>query len=90
MLTIFLEIITPQGTIYKGDVILVTVRTISGYQGILPNHAPLVSSLIGGDLTVHIDNNKQLKYYVGSGLLVVEPKYVRILTDKIENSKISK
>ena len=79
--TLTLKVITPNGYIYNGNANMVTVRTISGYRGILPNHAPLVSSLISGDLRIHIASNNISNYHISSGLLIVNKNIVKILTN---------
>ncbi len=84
MKTILLKIITPNGMVFNNNIKMVTVKTISGYRGILPSHSPLVSFLNIGTMRIHVENNKVIEYNVSNGLLVVEPKIVKILTDDIK------
>ena len=44
----YLEIITPEATIFKGDVDSVSVPGVNGDFEMLNNHAPIVSVLKGG------------------------------------------
>ena len=88
MKTILLKIITPTGVVFNSNSTLVTIKTISGYRGILPNHAPLVSFLDIGIMNIHLENNKIIHYNVSNGLLIVKPNIVKILTDSI--SKVNK
>ena len=46
-----LEIISPEKTLFSGDVELVTLPGMAGKFTILNNHAPIISSLIAGRLT---------------------------------------
>ena len=44
----FLEIVTPEASIVNGEVESVTVPGVNGPFQMLNNHAPIVSTLIGG------------------------------------------
>src|SRR3989338_5548929 len=46
------EITTPERTVYKEEIDQVTVPTVAGEITILPNHIPLVSQLMAGELAV--------------------------------------
>ncbi len=83
MKVILLKVITPNGIIFEGDVTLLTVRTIFGDQGILPNHSPFVSFLGIGVMRIHTKNKDVIKYNVSNGLLVVEKTIIKILTDNV-------
>jgi len=86
MKKIFLKIITPNKIIYDGNIAMLTIRTISGDQGILPFHAPLVTLLGIGPLKIHCLDNKILKYIVSSGIMVVYKNTIKILSDDIEKN----
>ena len=47
-----LEVITPDNLIYKGEVESITLPGMDGYFGILNSHAPLISALGKGDVTI--------------------------------------
>ncbi|MBH8622470.1 F0F1 ATP synthase subunit epsilon [Spiroplasma poulsonii] len=80
---IALKIITPQGVIVDNPVDIVTVRTITGYMGILYGHIPLVSTLTPSEMSYKI-NNQEHKLNIGGGILQVEQEFVKILTDEVE------
>lgn len=44
----FLEIVTPEGILFEGDVLRVKLPGVSGEFQLLENHAPIVSSLTKG------------------------------------------
>lgn len=91
MKVVVLKVITPNGIIFNKEVRMVTVKTISGYRGILPNHAPLVSFLDLGMMRIHTESNGIIEYSTGNGLLIVKPDIIKILTDNItkkENSNV--
>ncbi len=55
----YLEIVSPEATLFAGEVESVTVPGVNGEFQMLPNHAPIVSILAQGD--VKIDGNIELE-----------------------------
>ena len=51
----YLEIISPEATLFSGEVLSVSVPGLNGYFQILNNHAPIVSSLKKGNVTIEGD-----------------------------------
>jgi F-type H+-transporting ATPase subunit epsilon len=47
-----LEIVTPEGAVYADDVDMVIAPASEGYVGILPHHAPLLTTLGPGEFRV--------------------------------------
>ncbi len=84
MKTILLKVITPDLIAFEGSIKMVTVKTISGYRGILPDHSPLVSLISPGKMNIHVDNDKIISYDIFNGVLIVNKKIVKILTDNIK------
>ena len=52
----YLEIVSPEATLFSGDVTSVTVPGINGEFQMLANHAPIVSLLQEGDVKI-LGNN---------------------------------
>ena len=48
----FLEIVTPEGILFEGDVLRVKLPGVSGEFQLLENHAPIASSLTKGLITI--------------------------------------
>ncbi len=76
-----LRIVTPERTIFEGDVTSVTVPGSKGSMGILYNHAPLVSSLETGEVVVHFPDGKSQVFVVSGGFVEVANNDVRVLAD---------
>jgi F-type H+-transporting ATPase subunit epsilon len=51
-----LEILTPDQTLFSGTVTSVTLPGKDGYFTVWENHAPIISSLVGGVITYEHDN----------------------------------
>ncbi|MDB4180987.1 F0F1 ATP synthase subunit epsilon [Flavobacteriaceae bacterium] len=90
----YLEIITPEATIFKGDVDSVSVPGVNGDFEMLNNHAPIVSVLkdgfvkIVGDITLDDSNKAHFEkkgdsylYAIDSGAIEMNANKVIVLAD---------
>jgi len=75
-----LEIVTPDGKAYSEDVEMVTLTGVQGEMGILPQHIPLMTRMVPGELVVR-EGGRDLFVAVGEGLMQVTGTRVNILTD---------
>ncbi|MES2594431.1 MAG: ATP synthase F1 subunit epsilon [Verrucomicrobiota bacterium] len=75
-----LEIVTPEARIFSDEVDSVVLPGADGEIGILPAHAPLVTTLQIGELRI-TKGGKTTEMAVGEGLVEVTGAYARILTD---------
>jgi F-type H+-transporting ATPase subunit epsilon len=78
--TLKLEIVTPAGTVYSEDVEMVTLPSVAGQMGILPQHVPLIAQMVPGEMIVRKDSRDQF-VATGEGLIEVTADRVAILTD---------
>jgi F-type H+-transporting ATPase subunit epsilon len=79
-LTLKLEIVTPQATVFSSDVDLVTLPAADGEIGIYPQHVRLITQLVPGEIIVSKDG-EDTHLAVGEGLVDVDATRVSILTD---------
>lgn len=77
-----LEIVTPAQLIFSGDVSYVSLAGADGDFGVLPGHAPLISTLRPGVLAVKTGNS-ETRYAVTSGFADVSPIQVTVLAEDI-------
>jgi F-type H+-transporting ATPase subunit epsilon len=75
-----LEIVTPEARIFSDEVDTVVLPGVEGELGILPAHAPLVTTLQCGELRL-TKSGKTTEMAVGEGLVEITGSYARILTD---------
>jgi F-type H+-transporting ATPase subunit epsilon len=80
MATLKLEIVTPDATTFSGDVEMVTLPGVEGEMGIFPQHVPLMTQLVAGEITVRQGGN-DLFLAVGDGFVEIAGDHVNILTD---------
>lgn len=79
-----LEIVTPERKVIDAEVDSVTVPTASGEAGILTAHAPLISALKPGLVTVVNKGNTE-RFAVSTGFVEVSNNRVSVLTDVAES-----
>src|SRR2546428_12181052 len=78
--TVKLEIVTPAGTVYSEDVEMVTLPGVAGQMGVYPQHVPLITQMVPGEMIVRKDG-RDLFIATGEGLLEITAPRVAILTD---------
>jgi F-type H+-transporting ATPase subunit epsilon len=80
MATIKLEIVTPEAKTYSEDVDMVTLTGTEGEMGILPQHMPLMTQLVAGEIIAR-KGAQTIFLAVGDGFVQVTGERVAILTD---------
>jgi len=75
-----LEIVTPEQKIYSDDVDSVVIPGVEGELGILPQHVPLMTQLLPGELRV-LKDGKEMRLAVGEGFVEISSDKVAVLTD---------
>jgi F-type H+-transporting ATPase subunit epsilon len=80
-----LEIVTSERTVFEGQVDMVTVPGGGGEMGILPNHAPVLSTLRPGELCVKVGGETHA-FAIGGGFVDIHNNNVIILADSAERA----
>ena len=78
--TLKLEIVTPRGTVYSDNVEMITLPGVTGQIGVYPQHVPLITQMVPGEMIVRKDGSDQF-IATGEGLIEVTARRVAILTD---------
>ncbi|MEN4012845.1 MAG: ATP synthase F1 subunit epsilon [Chloroflexota bacterium] len=78
------EIVSQDRTVYQDDVDMIVLPGVEGVMGILPNHAPVLTALKYGIITVRKQNEEHF-FTVAGGVAEVQPEQVSILADAAEN-----
>jgi F-type H+-transporting ATPase subunit epsilon len=79
-----LTIVTPEKIFYEDEVVSLIAPGSEGYLGVLTDHAPLITGLIPGKLTVRDHENQEMIFAVGGGFMEVFKNQVTILAHSIE------
>ena len=85
MATLHLEIVTQERRLFSGDVDMVVAPGGEGELGILPHHAPLLTTLKEGALRVKRGGGEEL-FSIGGGFMEVQPDHVIVLADVAEKA----
>ncbi len=75
-----ITILTPQSQIYSGEADEIIVPTVTGEIGILPNHVPLLTQILPGELRIKTGEKTQYFAIMG-GYLEVANNQVNVLGD---------
>jgi F-type H+-transporting ATPase subunit epsilon len=78
------EIVSQDRTVFQDDVDIVVLPGAAGEMGILPNHAPVLTTLKFGVIKVRRQGKEQL-FAVAGGVAEVQPTIVTVLADAAEN-----
>ena len=81
------EITTPERTVYKEEIDSVTIPTSTGEITVLPNHIPLVSKLVPGELKVRRGSDEVFMAVSGGFIEVRHNNQVIILADTAERAE---
>ena len=78
--TLKLEIVTPEEKTYSEDVEMVTLPAVEGEMGVFPQHVPLMTQLVAGEIIVRKEGRDYF-LAVGEGFVEITGDRVAIMTD---------
>src|SRR3989339_734042 len=81
------EIVTPERVVLKEEITQITLPTKMGEITVLPNHIPLVASLLPGVVHVKKKNGEEEVMSISGGFLEVLKDKVVILADTAERAE---
>jgi F-type H+-transporting ATPase subunit epsilon len=83
-MTIRCEIVSQDRMVYEGEADIVVLPGSEGEMGILPHHAPVLTTLKYGIITVRSQGQEQ-HFTVAGGVAEIQPDIITILADAAEN-----
>jgi F-type H+-transporting ATPase subunit epsilon len=81
-----LSVLAPERSVIEADVVSIIVPGSEGYLGVLAHHAPLITALVPGKLTVKGPDREEEIYAIAGGFLEVSDNRAVILADSIERA----
>jgi len=78
------EIVSQDRKVYEGDADIVVLPGSEGEMGILPHHAPVLTTLKYGIITVR-NKGREDHFTVAGGVAEIQPEIITILADAAEN-----
>lgn len=79
--TMRLDIVSAEHSIFSGQVQMVFATGSCGELGIAPGHTPLLTSLKPGNIRASLPGEKEEIFYISGGMLEVQPYIVTVLAD---------
>jgi len=80
------EIVSQDRPVFEGDVDIVVAPGTDGEMGILPHHAPLLTTLKPGVLRVRTSGREE-SFAISGGVMEVRPDIVTVLADAAERAE---
>jgi len=87
MANIEIDIVSAEGQIHHGNATMVFAPAELGEVGIAPRHAPLLTRLKPGEVRVRGTDGVEHSFFVGGGILEVQPHLVTVLADTAVRAK---
>ncbi len=77
----YLEIISPEKTLYEGEVQALVLPGTGGSFGILKNHAAMISSLKAGKIKITEADKKEVFFEIKGGTAEVQKNNIIVLAE---------
>src|SRR5437588_6268997 len=78
------EVLTPEGEVFNGEVEMVSTRTTTGSIGILANHAPLLAILDPTELRLYESETEIVRFAQGEGYIQVGGNRALMLVEEAQ------
>jgi len=75
-----LVIITPDQTVYDGEIDSVSLPTADGEITVLPHHVPIITTIVPGPVIVRSGKDEKV-FAVSRGVIEIDQTSVRVLSD---------
>ena len=85
-MTVHVDIVSAEAEIFSGLAEMVFAPAVMGEVGVMPGHAPLVTTLKPGEVRVRLPGGEEQSFYVSSGVLEIQPHVVTILSDTAQRA----
>ena len=79
-----IEIITPDRKIYEGEIKSVRVPGKKGSFQVLKDNAPIISTLESGQVRMMDEENNEIIYEIGGGIIEVKANKIILLADSVK------
>lgn len=79
-----LSILTPERSVFEGEVEYLQAPGSEGYLGVLAHHAALVTALGEGTLTVRDADGKETRWPLSGGFFEVSNNRATVLADSVD------
>src|SRR3712207_2382908 len=77
------EVLTPEGEVFNGEVEMLSTRTSVGSIGVLANHQPLLAILDPTELRLYRSESDVVRFAQGEGFLQTSGRHALVLVDEV-------
>ena len=81
MATLQCEIVSAEQSLFSGTIVALSARGTIGELGITPGHAPLLTGLSPGPVSLRLEDGSEEVFFASGGYLEVQPGFVTLLAD---------
>ena len=75
------DIITPDAQLFSGEVLSVELPGTNGSFEILNDHAPIISTLTAGEVTISLDKGQKESFKINGGVIEMQNNKIIVLAD---------
>lgn len=75
------ELVSPERLLVSKDVEMIVVPGAEGYFGVLPQHAPMISTLMAGVIDIHQDGEVDEQIFIAGGFAEVTESRCTVLAE---------
>jgi len=80
--TFSVDVLTPEGEVFSGDVVQLSTRTVDGELGVLANHVPVLAGLRPHRLRLRVSDSEVHEYAQAHGVLQVFANKAQVLLEE--------
>ncbi len=84
MKTFPLKVSSPEGDLFSGDAVMLSIRGTEGELAVMAGHIPFVSSIIPCECKISFENGEERIAKTDGGILTVSADKVLFLSGKFE------
>ncbi|MBN8868087.1 MAG: ATP synthase F1 subunit epsilon [Solirubrobacterales bacterium] len=87
--TFTVEVLTPEGEVFNGEVVQLSTRTVTGEIGVLARHVPVLAALKPNLLRLKVSDSETKEWAQSHGMLQVFANHAQVLLEEaIEPSRL--
>jgi F-type H+-transporting ATPase subunit epsilon len=75
------DIITPDAQLFSGDVVSIELPGTNGSFEILNDHAPIISTLMAGEVTISLDRGEKESFKIDGGVIEMQNNKIIVLAE---------
>lgn len=80
--TFTVEVLTPEGEVFNGEVVQVSTRTVGGEIGVLAGHVPILAALKPNLLRLKVSDSETKRWAQSHGVLQVFSNHAQVLLEE--------